>query len=206
MRGGSRLPPPLAGALGGCATWTEAGRCGVPPFLKSPFATHLTRPFRITRTASIHPTFATCSKTERLVVTSLTKECESAVNALRRRQEDRFFDRERPELYSLCGLKDLAGVRVAAFPRNRLAEADGELRKRLPSWAPDPIPGYANSEEPMALRYHGYCKARSKIRGEFQIVPILTALFREAEHSAIYKPSPRLHPVAQPDPCPESSR
>lgn len=134
---------------------------------------------------------------ERLVVTSRTKECESAINALRRRQENWFFDRERAEPYSLCDLRDLAGVRVAAFPRDRLAEANDELRILFPSWAPDPIPGYANSEEPLALKYHGYCKASNKIRGEFQIVPMLTALFWEVEHSAIYKPSPRLYDAAQ---------
>jgi len=58
---------------------------------------------------------------ERLVVTSRIKECESALEALRRRQEGATFDRDRPELYTLSSLNDLAGVRVLAFPRTRLA-------------------------------------------------------------------------------------
>ena len=63
-------------------------------------------------------------KYERLVVTSRVKECESALDSLRRRQEGATFDSGRPELYSLDNLKDLAGVRVLVFPRSRLAEAD----------------------------------------------------------------------------------
>ncbi len=34
-------------------------------------------------------------------------------------------------------------------------------------------------------------------RGEFQIVPMLTGLFWEVEHDAIYKPSPRLKGVSK---------
>jgi ppGpp synthetase/RelA/SpoT-type nucleotidyltranferase len=136
-------------------------------------------------------------KYERLVVTSRTKDCESAVESLRRRQEGATFDSERPELYALSSLNDLAGVRVLAFPRSRLAEADGELRIRFPAWKPDPVPGYDDNGTPLALKYYGYCKASDKIRAEFQIVPMLTALFWEVEHAVIYKPSPRLKGVAR---------
>ncbi len=61
---------------------------------------------------------------ERLVVTSRIKECESALDALRRRQEGATFDRDRPELYTLTSLNDLAGIRVLVFPRSRLREID----------------------------------------------------------------------------------
>jgi len=131
---------------------------------------------------------------ERLVVTSRIKECESALDSLRRRQEGATFDSGRPELYSLRSLNDLAGVRVLAFPRSRLAEADRKLRERFPSWTADPVPGY---NEPLALKYFGYCSASDRIRAEFQVVPMLTALFWEVEHSVIYKPSPRLKGVAR---------
>src|SRR5580658_4812344 len=101
------------------------------------------------------------------------------------------------ELYSLGSLIDLAGVRVLAFPHSRLAEADRKLRERFPSWTPDPVPGYNQDDEPLALKYFGYCRASDRIRAEFQIVPMLTALFWEVEHSVIYKPSPRLKGVAR---------
>ena len=133
-------------------------------------------------------------KHERLVVTSRVKECESALDSLRRRQEGATFDSGRPELYSLASLNDLAGVRVVAFPPSRWAEANRKLRKRFPSWKADPVPGY---DEPLASKYFGYCRASDRIRAEFQIVPILTALFWEVEHSVIYKPSPRLKGVGR---------
>lgn len=134
---------------------------------------------------------------ERLVVTSRVKECESALDSVRRRQEGATFDSGRPELYSLSSLNDLAGVRVLAFPRRRFAEADRQLRQRFPTWTADPVPGYSERDGPLALKYFGYCEASDTIRGEFQIVPMLTALFWEVEHSVIYKPSPLLKGVAR---------
>lgn len=132
---------------------------------------------------------------ERLVVTSRVKECESALDSLRRRQEGATFDSGKPELYSLDSLNDLAGVRVLAFPRSRLAEADRKLRARFPTWTADPVPGENN--EPIALTYFGHGRASPRVRAEYQIVPMLTALFWEVEHSVIYKPSPSLKGVAR---------
>lgn len=136
-------------------------------------------------------------KYERLVVTSRIKECDSAVNSLRRRQEGATFDNDRPELYALSHLNDLAGVRVLAFPRIRLVEADHALRDRFPSWKPDPVSGFDGADGPLALKYYGHCQASDKIRAELQIVPMLTGLFWEIEHSVIYKPSPNLRGVAK---------
>jgi len=136
-------------------------------------------------------------KYERLVVTSRVKECESALDSLRSRQEGATFDSGQPELYSLASLNDLAGVRVLAFPHSRLAEADRKLRERFPSWTADPVDGDDKNDEPTALTYFGYCRASDRIRAEFQIVPMLTALFWEVEHSVIYKPSPSLKGVAR---------
>ena len=131
---------------------------------------------------------------EQLVVKSRVKECESAIDALRRDlhqgrtlREGRTFDREKADSYSLKSLTDLAGVRVLLFPRNHLAEVNQELRGRFPSWIPDPIREYDE-----AKAYYGYCEASATIRGEIQIVPMLTGLFWDVEHAAIYKPSPRL--------------
>ena len=65
---------------------------------------------------------------ERLVIKARAKECESAIDALRRRQEAATFNPERPDLYTLTDLNDLAGIRVLVFPRSRLAEVDRILR------------------------------------------------------------------------------
>ena len=129
---------------------------------------------------------------EQVNVTSRIKACDSALDALSRRQEGNAFDRDRPELYTLTSLNDLAGIRVLAFPRSRLAEIDEKLRKRFPDWVSDPVPGIDETAEPLAFKYSGFCDVSSKIRGELQIVSMLIGLFWEIEHSAIYKPTPRL--------------
>lgn len=54
---------------------------------------------------------------EQLLVKSRIKECESAVDALRRRQEGATFDNDGTTRYTLTSLNDLAGVRVLVFPR-----------------------------------------------------------------------------------------
>jgi len=138
------------------------------------------------------PISRTLRKHERLEVASRVKDCESALDSLRRRQEGATFDRDQPRLYSLTSLNDLAGVRVLAFPKYRLTEVNRALRERYPDWKADPVPGVHESDHPLALKYHGYCPASVKIRGEFQIVSMLTGLFWQVEHSAIYKPDPRL--------------
>jgi ppGpp synthetase/RelA/SpoT-type nucleotidyltranferase len=137
-------------------------------------------------------------KYERLEVISRIKECDSALDALRRRQEGATFDRDRPELYTLTDLNDLAGVRVLAFPRKRLAEIDRQLCKRFPDWTADPVAGADDvDDEPLAFKYHGFCEASTNVRGEFQIVSMLIGFFWQVEHSAIYKPTPQLKGVVR---------
>jgi len=127
-------------------------------------------------------------KHEQIKVDSRIKECESALDKLRRREQGRIFDQEKS--YTLKDLKDLAGVRVLVFPRSRLEEIDIALRPIFESRTADPILG--DGGETLALKYWGYCpEASSKVPGEYQIVPMLTGLFWTVEHSAIYKPSPR---------------
>jgi ppGpp synthetase/RelA/SpoT-type nucleotidyltranferase len=132
-------------------------------------------------------------KHERLAVKCRVKSCESALDKLRRQQETRTFQQDRPELYTLTGLNDLAGVRVLAFPRNWLAEIDGLLRKEFRSWTADPV---KDDGEVQALKYFGYCRASNTVKGEDQVVSMLTGLFWEVEHSAIYKPDARLVRIA----------
>lgn len=135
---------------------------------------------------------------ERLVVKPRIKECESAVDALRRRQEAATFNQDRPELYTLADLNDLAGIRVLVFPRSRLTEVDEVLRNRTPftSWNSDPV---EDDGELTASTYSGYCNQSDRIKGEYQIVPMLTGLFWEVEHSAMYKPTPKLRGVTRLD-------
>jgi hypothetical protein len=135
-------------------------------------------------------------KYEQVVITSRVKDCDTAVDSLRRNQEGAIFDPEQPTRYTLASLGDLAGVRVLAFPSGRLAEVDDEIGKRFDSWEADPI-SLGEAELPLVPRYRGYCcEASGSVRGEIQIVPMLIGLFWEVEHSATYKPSPELKRVA----------
>jgi hypothetical protein len=136
---------------------------------------------------------------EKITVTSRIKDCESALGALRRRQEGNIFDPDRSDKYSLKTLNDLAGVRVLAFPRSRWLEADRLLREhpQFASWTSDPVrptPSKA-SAQPLAFKYYGYCVRNAVVRAELQIAPMLIGLFWEVEHSAIYKPSRRFKGV-----------
>jgi hypothetical protein len=135
---------------------------------------------------------------ERVAVKSRVKECESAIEALRRRlrskQEGAIFDPERPSTYTLKHLNDLAGVRVLAFPRRLVTETDTTLRNLFPEWTSDPVRD--DRGEVLAFKYHGFTKASVTVSCEYQVVSMLTGLFWEVEHAAIYKPAPRFRGAA----------
>lgn len=69
------------------------------------------------------------------------------------------------------------------------------LREAFPQWAADPFRG--GNSETLALKYWGLSEASSQIFGEYQIASVLTGLFWNVEHSAIYKPLPQLKGVAR---------
>jgi ppGpp synthetase/RelA/SpoT-type nucleotidyltranferase len=76
---------------------------------------------------------------EQIAVKSRIKECDSALDSLRRRQEGLIFDPQRPQSYTLLDLKDLAGVRVLAFHRARRTEVYEVLRGEFAGWDRDPF-------------------------------------------------------------------
>ena len=129
---------------------------------------------------------------ERVLVTSRIKECDSAVDALRRRQPLGLFVAERALEYSITALPDLAAVRVMAFPERRVADAQDALQQTLSAWKADPVPS-TDGSAPLALKYFGKWSPDAHITAEVQIVGLLIGLFWEVEHSAIYKPNPNLH-------------
>ncbi len=123
---------------------------------------------------------------EQLVAKSRVKECESAVKSLRDEQEGGTFDPDNPEKYSLLNLPDLAGVRVLVFPNSKLGEVDNVLRNRFGGWLYKPVKDDTGTV--LAPKYYGHCEEVScKVRGEYQVVPMLLGLFWEVEHSAMYK-------------------
>ncbi len=134
---------------------------------------------------------------ERVRVTSRIKECPSAINSVLQRQELSMFDPNAPEKYTLTRLKDLAGVKVLVFPSPRIEELDQALQKEFQAWTSDHLPDPSGSGQPLMLKYHGYCNSSAKVGGEYQIVPMLTGLFLDVEHSALYKPTPELANVSR---------
>jgi ppGpp synthetase/RelA/SpoT-type nucleotidyltranferase len=134
-------------------------------------------------------------KHERIVIKSRMKECESAIAALRRREDINDFDRTGVAPRSLKALNDLVGVRVLAFPRCRVLEIDHVLRQRFGDWVADPVPPAPGTETPLALKYHGFCSDHCRVRGEIQVMSLLVGMFWEVEHGALYKPGERLRDI-----------
>lgn len=151
---------------------------------------------------SILPIARRLKKYESLIVRSRIKDCTSAIDTLRRRRGDgkqregAIFDNSRPQDYSLLQLRDLAGVRVLMFPSERTVEIDETLRKEFPNWKSDPVIDRETGQN-LASKYFGFCHECSEhVQGEYQVVSMLTGLFWEVEHAALYKPAPNLKGIA----------
>jgi ppGpp synthetase/RelA/SpoT-type nucleotidyltranferase len=125
---------------------------------------------------------------ERIQIEARVKECDSAIDSLRRREEQtRQFDETNPTRYSLTGLPDLAGLRVLAFPKSCLEDAHTTLRTRYEDWTPDPVKTGIPTRL-LAWKYHGFCPTSPRIRAEIQVMSMLTGLFWHVEHGTLYKP------------------
>lgn len=123
----------------------------------------------------------------RIHIEARAKECESAIDALRRREEARQFDEDTPEKYSLTRLPDLAALRVLVFPRPRLEEVHASVRGKYAHWTPDPVQT-GTPPKWRAWKYYGNCPTSPRVQAEIQVVPMLTGLFWQVEHDAFYKP------------------
>ena len=133
---------------------------------------------------------------EQVQIASRLKECENAIDSLRRRQQARVFDPEKPETYSLSALPDLIGVRVLVFPNHRIDQVRLALQPLLSSWTVDPVRGIKTSDPPIALKYYGRRKdAKTPVTSEIQIVSSLIGHFWDVEHAAVYKTNPKLQGV-----------
>jgi ppGpp synthetase/RelA/SpoT-type nucleotidyltranferase len=133
---------------------------------------------------------------EQIVVRSRVKDCESAIGALRRRQEGKLFDQAAPEKYYLKNLPDLAGVRILVFPRQHVDNVKTAMHSAFPSWQADHILD-EDGEQVLAWKHNGFCTGSHRVRCEYQIVPMLVGLFWEVEHAAIYKPDRQLMGVSR---------
>lgn len=134
---------------------------------------------------------------EFITVKSRVKECQSAIDSVRRRQEGNAFDDSLIDTYTLTMLKDLAAVRLLVFPTSKVADIDTVLKQTFCEWESDPVYDDGEPRQLLAHKYCGYCESNKRVMGEYQIVPMLIGLFWDVEHSAIYKPVPRLEGIAR---------
>lgn len=142
------------------------------------------------------PVMIALNRYEQVRIAARLKECESAVDSLRRRQEGRVFDPEKPEAYSLSQLHDLVAVRVLVFPSYRREEVHTALLPLLSDWTSDPVAGIEPGDAPVARKYYGRCSSASTtLTAELQVVSSLVGSYWEVEHSALYKTSPNLQDV-----------
>jgi ppGpp synthetase/RelA/SpoT-type nucleotidyltranferase len=133
----------------------------------------------------------------RILVRGRVKECESAVDSLRRRQEGAAFDSTQPSKYSLTALPDLVGIRVLTFPESSFDHARPIIERRIADWTSDHIKSEDPTGRPIALKFHGHWNQVDVFHSEIQIVSLLIGLFWEVEHSAVYKPAPDLRGIAR---------
>jgi ppGpp synthetase/RelA/SpoT-type nucleotidyltranferase len=133
---------------------------------------------------------------EQIRVTARLKECESAVDSLRRRQEGRVFVSEKVDTYSLTTLRDLVAVRVLVFPSYRREQVQTALQPLLSYWNADPVPGIEPGDAAVAVKYFGcVSSASTTVTAELQIVSSLVGSFWEVEHAALYKTTPNLQGI-----------
>jgi hypothetical protein len=124
---------------------------------------------------------------ERIHLEARAKECDSAINALRRRKEALKLDDDSPAKYTLTNLPDLAALRVLVFPKSRLETVHAIVRSKYAEWNSDPVETGIPPKF-RAWKYHGFCSTSSLVRAELQVVSMLTGLFWQVEHDALYKP------------------
>ena len=121
---------------------------------------------------------------ERIDVESRVKSCESAIDKVRRRTEGGTFDPS--TRYSLTQLKDLVGVRVLVFPKQRAKDAIIRLKRAFPRWRADHLPALG------VYKFHGKIRPGDPVGAEYQVVPALVGMFWAVEHDTFYKPDPAL--------------
>jgi ppGpp synthetase/RelA/SpoT-type nucleotidyltranferase len=127
----------------------------------------------------------TLKKHQRIEIESRIKDCNSAINALKRRQQSRSFEDNKS--YYLKTLKDLVGFRVLVFPPSLITSVNEIIISKFRGWKPD---HYKLDEKIICNKYDGIVKSKLKIRCEIQIISLLTGAFWDVEHFALYKPDP----------------
>jgi len=103
---------------------------------------------------------------ERVILHSRSKDCESAIGALRRKQEGKVFDETTPEKYKLASLPDLAGVRILVFPSEPIEAVRQAMASAFPSWEADDVRDPPRTGGVLAWKHHGRCPENPSVECE----------------------------------------
>lgn len=121
---------------------------------------------------------------ERIETESRIKECESAINTLKRKfGSEAQHEFEKGSQYNLKDLKDLVGLRILVFPPRLKEKVKDVISNEFKSWNED------HNDKLGLLKFDGFIN-KSDIGCEIQIVSLLAGLFLKVEHFAFYKPDP----------------
>lgn len=135
------------------------------------------------------PLTKTLKPPARVEVKVRIKDCESAIEKLRKKNEGIL---DPAESYSLLALDDLVGGRVLTFMDDTMIQADNYLKVEFKGWKADHKTIDDGGGQPLWLKYKGKCNEKDRINAEYQICPMLIGLFGDVEHAAIYKPGAAL--------------
>ncbi len=98
--------------------------------------------------------FSLKKKHQRIEIESRVKDCNSAISALRRRQQSRSF--EKNGYYSLTNLKDLVGFRILVFPPSLIKPVKKIITSKFCTWKTD---HYRLEKIILCNKYHVWRKA-----------------------------------------------
>ena len=111
---------------------------------------------------------------QRIEIRSRIKECNSAIDSLRKRN-----------FHTLNDLVDLVGIRIVVFPASLAEKVEGVLIDYFKTLVPD---HYFYAKNEIAFRkYNGLTDDTTKIKCEIQIMPEILYSLVEVEHDFFYK-------------------
>lgn len=131
---------------------------------------------------------------ERIDISSRFKNCESAINKLKRILRNKKEGESKSSIdpnhyYSLTKLKDLVGIRISVFPASKVKIFRQLIADKFADWQEDVDPKHS---EISFYKFHGLLPhpEYNDIKCEIQIVPMLIGKFWDVEHFMLYKPKP----------------
>lgn len=135
-------------------------------------------------------------KHQQIEIESRVKDCDSAIETLRRRQKQTHrFDENKSDSYTLTALTDLVGLRILVFPPSLIQPVSKVITSKFNAWKPDHTKidkkvGKKNKKITICKKYRGIVNRKLDIKCEIQIISMLIGAFWDIEHFVLYKPDP----------------